>query len=289
MEVFMKSARLTPYLFVLPALVLFVTFRFYPLVSGSLYSFTDWNGIAAPRFIGLGNYIEIVHDPVFWDMMRNCAVVICTLPIWVGLPLILAIFIHLGVPGRGFYRAAFFFPIVLSSIIIGTMFSIILRFDGSFNQFLAAMGLEPVDWLGDQRFALFSVICVAIWAHFGMNVLIFLSGLSTVPPELIDAAKVDGASLGQIIRKIIIPLLRSSIEFVAVITTITILTSMFGLIYMMTAGGPGTSTYMPEFLIWIMQGEFNRLGYASALSVILFLAVAVIGALQIRMMKSDWK
>jgi multiple sugar transport system permease protein len=285
----MKSERLTPYFFVLPALTLFVVFRFYPLIVGSLYSFTDWNGINAANFIGLGNYIELLHDPVFWATMRNCAYVLATLPIWVGLPLLLAVFIHLGVPGASFYRAAYFFPIVLSSIIIGTMFSIILRFDGTFNQLLGIFGLEAVDWLGDGRYALISVICVAIWSHFGMNVLIFLSGLSTVPPELIDAAKIDGASLPQIIFKIIIPMLRSTIEFVTVITTITILTAMFGLIYMMTAGGPGTSTYMPEFLIWMMQGEFNRLGYASAISLVLFVIVGIVGTLQIRMMKRDWE
>ncbi len=228
-------------------------------------------------------------DPVFQDTMINTACVILTLPIWVGLPLLLAIFIHLRVPGAPFFRAAYFFPIVLSSIIIGTMFSIIMRFDGSLNQLLILSGLEPIDWLGDQRYALISVVFVAIWAHFGMNVLIFLSGLSTVPPELIDAARVDGASLRQIIFRIIIPLLRATVEFVAVITTITIVTSMFGLIYMMTGGGPGTATYMPEFLIWLMQGESNRLGYASAMSIVLFIFVGCVGIIQIRMMRRDWE
>ncbi|MBV9812616.1 MAG: sugar ABC transporter permease, partial [Acetobacteraceae bacterium] len=273
----MRSDRLSPYLFVLPALALFLTFRLYPLVSGAFYSLTDWDGIAPARFIGLANFVEIANDPAFRSTMRNVLVVVATLPIWAGLPLILAILIHLGVPGAGFYRAAYFFPIVLSSIIIGTMFNIILRFDGSFNQFLALFGIPAVDWLGDRRFALTSVVCVAIWAHFGMNVLIYLSGLATVPSDVVEAARVDGATLRQVVFRIIIPLLRPTLEFVAVISTITILTSMFGLIYVMTAGGPGTATYMPEFLIWLMQGEFNRLGYASAISVVLFLVVAVLG------------
>jgi multiple sugar transport system permease protein len=285
----MRSERVTPYLFVLPALGLFLIFRFYPLLAGSLYALTDWNGISEPRWIGLANFRELMIDPVFRDTMMNTAWVMLTLPVWVGLPLLLAIFIHLGVPGARFFRAAYFFPIVLSSIIIGTMFSIIMRFDGSLNQLLILLDLEPIDWLGDQRYALFSVVFVAIWAHFGMNVLIFLSGLSTVPPELIDAARVDGASLPQLIFRIIIPLMRATVEFVAVITTITIVTSMFGLIYMMTGGGPGTATYMPEFLIWLMQGESNRLGYASAMSVVLFVFVGCVGIIQIRMMRRDWE
>ena len=283
----MTRDRIYPYLFVLPALALFLTFRFYPLITGAFYSLTDWNGIAPARYIGVGNFIEIFRDPVFHSTMRNVVLVLASLPVWVGLPLFLAILIHLGVPGAGFFRAAFFFPTVLSSVIIGTMFGIILRFDGNLNQFLDQLGILAVDWLGDRRTALFSVVCVAIWAHFGMNVLIFLSGLATVPVEIIEAARVDGASLRQLILRIIIPMLRSTVEFVAVISTITILTSMFGLIYVMTAGGPGTATYMPEFLIWLMQGQFNRLGYASAISVVLFCVVAALALVQIRLMRRE--
>jgi multiple sugar transport system permease protein len=285
----MRNERVVAYLFVLPALGLFLVFRFFPLVAGSFYAFTDWNGIGDARWIGLSNFRELIFDPVLRDTMRNTAWVILSLPIWVGLPLLLAVFIHLGVPGAPFFRAAYFFPIVLSSIIIGTMFSIIMRFDGSLNQLFILLGLEPVDWLGDQRFALISVVSVAIWAHFGMNVLIFLSGLSAVPPEIIDAARVDGANLWQVIFRIIIPMLRPIVEFVAVVTMITIVTSMFGLIYIMTGGGPGTATYMPEFLIWLMQGESNRLGYAAAMSIVLFAFVGCIGTVQIRMMRREWE
>ena len=191
-------------------------------------------------------------------------------------------------PAARLYRGVYFFPIVLSSIITGTMFSIILRFDGTLNQFVGLAHIPAVDWLGDSRFALLAVILVAIWAHFGMSVMIFLSGLTTIPPETIEAARVDGATLMQIIWRIIIPMVRPTIELVVVMTTITILTSMFGLIYVMTGGGPGTATYMPEFVIWLMQGQFNRLGYASAMSVTLFVVVALVGIAQIRLMRSQW-
>jgi multiple sugar transport system permease protein len=284
----MKRESLFAYLFVLPALGLFLVFRLLPLGMGSVLSFADWNGIGAPHWIGLGNYFELFSDPVFQSTMLNTFKVLVTLPIWVGLPLILAIFIYFEVPGARVYRAAYFFPIVLSSIITGTMFSIIMRFDGTLNQLLGLIGVPSVDWLGDNRFALVAVIIVAIWAHFGMSVLIFLSGLTTIPPEIIEAARIDGANLGQIIFRVMIPILRPTIELIAIITTITILTSMFGLIYVMTGGGPGSATYMPEFLIWLMQGEFNRLGYASAMSVVLFAVVGIVGAAQIRLMRSQW-
>jgi len=283
----MKRESLFPYLFVLPALALFVVFRLLPLGIGSVLSFADWNGISAPRWIGVGNYLELLGDPVFQATMLNTLKVLITLPIWVGLPLLLATFIYFEVPGARIYRAAYFFPIVLSSIITGTMFSIIMRYDGTLNQTLAVFGLQGVDWLGDGRFALIAVIIVAIWAHFGMSVLIFLSGLTTIPPEVIEAARIDGANLGQIIFRVMVPMLRPTIELVAIMTTITILTSMFGLIYVMTGGGPGSATYMPEFLIWLMQGQFSRLGYASAMSVVLFLVVGLVGAAQIRLMRSQ--
>jgi len=284
----MKRESAFAYFFVLPALALFIVFRLIPLGAGSIFSFSDWNGIEPPRWNGLDNYIELLGDPVFQATMLNTLKVLITLPVWVGLPLLLAIFIYLEVPGARVYRAAYFFPIVLSSIIIGTMFSIILRYDGTLNQFTGLVGIPGIDWLGDGRYALLAVILVAIWAHFGMSVLIFLSGLTTIPPEIIEAARIDGANLGQIIGRVIIPMLRPTIELVVVMTTITILTSMFGLIYVMTGGGPGTATYMPEFVIWLMQGQFSRLGYASAMSVALFVVVAVVGIIQIRLMRSQW-
>src|SRR3569832_306134 len=284
----MKRETAFAYLFVVPALGLVVVFRLFPLFAGSLSSCTDWNGISDPRWIGLGNYAELLSDPVFQATMLNTVKVMITLPIWVGLPLFLAIFIYLEVPGARTYRAVYFFPIVLSSIITGTMFSIILRFDGTLNQFIGLAHIPALDWLGDRRFALAAVILVAIWAHFGMSVMIFLSGLTTIPPETIEAARIDGATLMQIIWRIIIPMVRPTIELVVVMTTITILTSMFGLIYVMTGGGPGTATYMPEFVIWLMQGQFNRLGYASAMSVTLFVVVALVGIAQIRLMRSQW-
>ena len=287
----MKSTRrialqlpdgVAPYLFLAPGLALFLIFRMFPLLSGVPYSFTSWNGIATPTYVGLRNYIQLFSsDPNFRDAVINALTVLATLPIWVGLPLILAVLIYLNVPAGKFFRVAYFVPVVLSSVIIGTMFNIILRFDGVFNFVLQSFGFDAVDWIGGQHTALLSVISVAIWSHFGMNVLIFLSGLATFPGDVLDAAKIDGASLLQIIVKIIVPLLFPMIQFVSVITTISMLTAMFGLIYVMTQGGPGTATYMPEYLIWVMQGDTNRLGYATAIGMVLFLFVGACGLLQI--------
>jgi multiple sugar transport system permease protein len=283
-----QPERYVAYFFIAPALILLLTFRVIPLISGFGLSLSDWNGIAEPVWVGFQNYVELfTTDLVFRATMQNVGVVLLTLPIWVLLPLLLAVMIHFGVPGGKFFRVAYFLPLVLSSIIIGSMFSVLLRFDGVLNEFLAAFGFKPADWLGGSNTALLSVVSVAIWAHFGMSILIYLAGLATLPSEVIEAAKIDGANLWQIITLIIAPIMIPIVQFVTVICTIEILTSMFGLIFVMTGGGPGTSTYMPEFLIWQQQGESNRLGYAAAISMVLFVFVGILGIIQLKVLKRD--
>ncbi len=196
------------YLFLLPGLALFLVFRFYPLLSGLQYSFTSWNGIGRPTYIGLQNYIELfTSDPYFRAAVLNALTMLATLPLWVGLPMALAVLIYLNVPGGGFFRVAYFFPVVLSSVIVGTMFNIILQVQRRIQ--LAARrssDLTAVDWIGGQHTALLSVISVAIWSHFGMNVLDLFVWASDLPEgDIIEAAKIDGASLLQIILRVITP------------------------------------------------------------------------------------
>lgn len=281
------AERRIAFLFIAPALLLVTVFRIFPLIWGFVLSFFDADGMSKFEFVGFGNYIAIAHDQGFRDSLENTLILIATLPVWVALPMILAILIHQGVPGGKFFRAVYFFPAVLSSVIIGSIFNMVLRFDGSLNAMLKAVGLIPVDWLGSGSTALFVLFSVQLWSTFGMSLLIFMAGLSTVPKELTEAARLDGARPLQIWWHVIIPTLRPIIEFVGVVTTIGALTSMFGLIYVLTAGGPGTSTALPEFLIWLEQGKMNRPGYAAAISMLLFTLMAGLAWLQIRIMSRN--
>jgi len=282
-----KAERRIGLLFVLPAIVLVGLFRIFPLAWGFILSFTNSDGFGKSAFVGIDNYVAVANDPAFRDSIENTLILIATLPIWVMLPLLLAILIHQGVPGGKIFRAVYFFPAVLSTVIIGSIFNVVLRFDGSLNAFLKAIGLIPVDWLGNGATALGSLIAVQLWATFGMSLLIFMAGLSPVSKELIEAARLDGAKPLQIWVHVIIPALRPIIEFVAVVTTIGVLTSMFGLIYVLTAGGPGTATTLPEFLIWLEQGKMNQPGYAAAISMVLFVVMAGLAYLQIRIMSRN--
>jgi multiple sugar transport system permease protein len=271
----------------LPALAIILIFRVFPLIWGFVLSLTDATGAQKGSFVGVANYIEAAGDPTFRDSMVNTLLLLATLPIWIMLPMLLAILIHQGVPGAKIFRAVYFLPAVLSSVIVGSIFNIVLRYDGSLNHFLLSLGVPAVDWIGSSTMALPSLLAVQLWSTFGMSVLIFLAGLSTVPQEMLEAARLDGAKLWQTWWYVVIPSLRPIIEFVAVVTTIGVLTSMFGLIYVLTAGGPGTSTTMPEFLVWLEQGKLNRPGYAAAISMVLFTIMGGLAWLQVRIMSRN--
>ena len=274
-------------LFMLPAILLLVVLRFYPLLRGIGYSLTDWNGINTPEFIGLANYQRLIfQDSLFHDSVINLLRVLVTLPIWVILPLILAVAIYRRVPGARIFRIAYFLPYVLSVVIIASIFTLLLRMDGAVNTTLALVGLDVLrtDWLGTLDTALPSVIAVAVWANFGLGVLIFLAALATMNVDLLDAATVDGANDWQILRHVVIPSIRPTIEFYTVLQLKMMLAGMFVYIFVLTSGGPGSSTYLPEFLIWENMGSLNRPGYASAIGTTIFFLFMVIIIIQVRMM-----
>ncbi|MER6581167.1 sugar ABC transporter permease [Nonomuraea sp. NPDC001023] len=279
-----RLERLAPFLLVAPAVLIIVALRLWPLALGVNFSFTgdgDLNGTP----VGFGNYAELLADPLFRMALRNVGLLVVLLPVAVAIPGMLATFIFLKVPGHRLFRGVYFFPAVLSPVIVGAIFNLMLGYDGPLNAALALVGLGPVDWLGDPGVAMVTVTGVHIWATFGMALVVFLAGFSTLDTALLDAARVDGASLPQTIWHVILPSLSRTLQFVFVTTMIGMLTSMFGLLYIMTSGGPEGSTYLPEFYVWIQQGQMNRPALASAASTVLFLVMLVVGTLQVSLLR----
>ncbi|MEU1753057.1 sugar ABC transporter permease [Micromonospora matsumotoense] len=279
-----RAERLAPFVLLAPALLILALLRFWPLLLGVNFSFTgdgDRNGL----MVGLDNYRELFGDPLFRGALRNVGLLVLLLPVAVAIPGLLATLIYLRVPGHRLYRSVYFFPAVLSPVIVGAIFNLLLAFDGPLNALLGGAGIGPVDWLGDPDVAMFVVVGVHVWATFGMALVVFLAGFATLDASLLDAARVDGASLPQTIRHVIVPSLSRTIQFVFVTTMIGMLTSMFGLLYVMTSGGPAGSTYLPEYYIWIQQGQLNRPALASAASTVLFLIMLVVGLLQISLLR----
>ncbi|WP_106328276.1 carbohydrate ABC transporter permease [Actinoplanes italicus] len=282
------AERLAPFVLIAPTALVILALRLYPLLLGVNFSFTgdgERNGTA----VGLDNYRELIGDPLFRTALSNVGLLVALLPIAVAIPGLLATFIYLRVPGHRLYRSVYFFPAVLSPVIIGAIFNLLLAFDGPLNAVLGGLGISPVDWLGDPDIAIFAVVGVHVWATFGMALVVFLAGFATLDPALLDAARVDGASLPRVIWHVIIPSLARTIQFVFVTTMIGMLTSMFGLLFVMTSGGPEGSTYLPEYYIWTQQGQMNRPALASAASTVLFVIMLVVGLLQVTLLQRAGK
>ncbi len=279
-----RGERFAPYVLVAPAVLIIVGLRLWPLVLGVNFSFTG-DGELNGTPVGLSNYLELADDPLFRTSLRNVGLLVLLLPVAVAIPGLLATFIYLRVPGHRVYRSVYFFPAVLSPVIVGAIFNLLLGYDGPLNALLGTVGVGPVDWLGDPGVAMFTVVGVHIWATFGMALVVFLAGFSTLDASLLDAARVDGASLRRTIWHVIIPSLTRTIQFVFVTTMIGMLTSMFGLLFVMTNGGPEGSTYLPEFYIWHQQGQMNQPALASAASTVLFVVMLVVGLLQITLLR----
>jgi multiple sugar transport system permease protein len=279
-----RGDRLAPYVLVAPAVLIIVVLRVWPLALGVNFSFTgdgDRNGTP----VGLDNYADLFRDPLFQIALRNVGLLVVLLPVAVAIPGALATFIFLRVPGHRIYRSVYFFPAVLSPVIAGAIFNLLLAFDGPLNRLVGTVGLGPVDWLGHPRIAMFTVVGVHIWATFGMALVVFLAGFATLDHALLDAARVDGASLPRVVWHVIVPGLSRTIQFVLVTTMIGLLTSMFALLYVMTSGGPGGATYLPEYYIWVQQGQMNRPALASAASTVLFLVMLAVGLLQVGILR----
>ncbi|KJK43051.1 sugar ABC transporter permease [Lentzea aerocolonigenes] len=279
---------MAPLVLLAPAVLIIAGLRLWPLVLGINFSFTgdgDRNGM----MVGFDNYLTLLNDPLFRTALRNVGLLVLLLPVAVAIPGLLATFIYLKVPGHRLYRGVYFFPAVLSPVIVGAIFNLLLAFDGPLNALLGGLGIGPVDWLGDPDVAIFAVVGVHVWATFGMALVVFLAGFATLDSSLLDAAEVDGASLPQTVWHVIIPSLSRTIQFVFVTTMIGMLTSMFGLVYVMTSGGPEGSTYLPEYYVWIQQGQMNQPALASAASTALFLIMLVVGLAQIGILRRAGK
>ena len=279
-------AALVGYLFLTPACLLLITFRLIPAASAVRHAFTEWDGVEAPKPVGLANFGELLHDPVFGTAVRNNLLLVVAVPFWLLVSLVLALLIHQDLPGSRFFRAAFFLPSVLSPVIVGTLFTALLRQTGPVNGLLKLVGLGGLarEWLGDPVAALPTMVLVMLWCVFGMGVIVFLAGLAAVPREIFEAARIDGAQGWSFLVHIVIPSLRYVIEFWGVNLVVWSFTSLFAFVFVMTGGGPGYATMLVEYQLYLQAFQFDRMGYACALGSALFMVVFGIVLLQIRLM-----
>jgi len=273
-------------LFALPAVALVGTFIAYPLGSLVYHSFTRWDGLRSPVWIGLHNYRTLFSDPLFGTALRNNLLFAISVPIVVCGSLVLAYLIHEEVFGWRVFRSLFFLPAVFSIVVVGILTNVTLQDNGPLNTVLRWVGLGFLtsNWLASASGAIPMITVAVIWANFGYTVLIYLAGMSTIDPQLAEAARVDGAGPWRILFRVYVPNMRRVLELALVINTIVAFASMLTYVYTITAGGPGFSTFSTEYLIYSTAFTFDQLGYASAMGVILTLILLAFGILQIRVL-----
>ena len=278
----------TPYLFLLPACLLFLLFRVYPLINGLWLSFTNARlGRAEYAFVGLSNYEKLLDDSRFLLSLVNTAyyTVASTLPI-LALPLLLAVLLNRGVAFRALLRGAFFFPFTLSVVTVGlTWLWLLDPVVGPFNYYMRQIGLPMASLLAEPRTAMWGIVLTSVWWVTGYYLVIYLAGLQDIPRHLYEAAAIDGANAWRSFWSITVPLLRPVFLFVFVIHIIGSF-QIFGQVFIMTQGGPGdaTRTVVQHLYETAFQSLFN-FGSASAMAWVLFAVILVFSLLQFRILR----
>ena len=275
-------------LFTLPGVVLIGALLIYPIGQTVYHSFTSWDGITS-RWVGGATYSHLIHNPEFSQVLQNNALLVLAIPVAIALPLAVAFLIHSKIRGWRFFRSVFFLPTAVSWVVIGFISVRFFADDGILQHLLNNVGLGFVhpNMLSHERSALVAVMITFVWSMFGTNLIIFLAGMATIDEEIYDAAKVDGAGSFGVMFRITIPLLRRFVQFTFIITLVTAFTALFSLIFVMTGGGPGYGTTTLEFFIYEQAFSAGDFGLASTAGVILFLAVAAVTVLQLRLLRSE--
>lgn len=284
------ASVLTPILYILPGLVIYLAFVLWPILDTLRYSFFEWDGFSAPVFIGLDNYLALLTDQKLHVALINNFVFIVfysLFPIGLGL-LLTALLTRRRIVGLSLFRVGLFVPYVMSMVVVGVVWRWVYNpAFGPLNQILNAIGLGGMarPWLGDFTFALPAVGLVATWVQYGFCMVLFIAGVQRIGESLYDAAKIDGATEFQQFFYITLPSLRPEIA-VALITTLINALRVFDLVFVTTRGGPGNTTLVTS--LWLYQNAFqiNRVGYAASIAVVLTAIILLVSYLILNFQQS---
>lgn len=278
---FQMRTTLQAYLFLLPSLLGLLAFLLIPVIGVAVLSFFDWGLLSEPRFIGLQNYVQLIQSPVvLHSLVVTAYFVVLNVPLETVLALLLALVMNKKLPGVGLFRVLYAVPWMATPVAMGIAWQWI--FDpqyGALNSFLALFGVHGPLWLASQTSALPAIAIMSIWGNVGYTMLFFLAGLQGVPEQLYEAACIDGATPVQTFFKITLPLLNPAMYFVLV-TNIIGSFQIFDTVYATTKGGPGDATNVLNYYIFREAFQFFHAGYASALSMVLFVILMLATLLQ---------
>ncbi|MDG0790039.1 sugar ABC transporter permease [Cohnella ginsengisoli] len=282
------------YLFVAPIILLMACWFYYPLLRSFIYSFQDINFLnpSAARFIGLDNYKAILHDPDFWNAFRNSAILtVIAVPVQTMLALVIAVGLNKGIRMKGLFRTLYYMPYITSTIAVTTVFMyLFMQKDGMATRFFHLFGLQDVSWYASVTYALPFLIILTVWTYVGFFVVVYLGGLQTIPEDVYESSKVDGANAWQQFWKITVPMLKPT----------TFLVLMSGIIYVMqvfdqpyalarngSLGSPAGATSTIVVYFYSQAFNFNRAGYGSAAAFIIFAVIVIVTMIQKRFTRED--
>jgi putative chitobiose transport system permease protein len=282
-----RRLPLAPYLFLVPALALVAIFVLYPIGAVVFYSFTDYDIVRPPVWIGLENFQKLFADDTFWLALTHSFVYLLVTPILIVLSILLAIVVNRQLRGIHIYRALYFVPAVSGSIAIGLSWRWLFERTGFINSVLQSLGLieQPIQWLATPSLTLPIAMLLTIWAGVGYYAVIFLAGLQNIPDELYDAARIDGCNDFQKHRYVSLPGLRPQIVFVAVISSLAAL-KVFDEIYVLTnrSGGILDSGVTMVFYLWREAFQLSHAGYASAIAIVLLAVTLAFSFVNVRLL-----
>jgi putative chitobiose transport system permease protein len=280
--------RATPYLFLLPAVALIAVFVVYPILAVVYYSFTDYDIVRPPVFIGLRNFQQILGDGTFWLALTHSLIYLIVTPTLIALSIGLAIVVNRKLRGIQIYRALYFVPAVSGSIAIGLSWRWLFDRNGIINSVLQSLGVihDPIQWLAEPGLVLPIAMLLTIWAGIGYYSVIFLAGLQNIPEELYDAARIDGCNDLQKHWHVSLPGLRPQIVFVAVISSLAAL-KVFDEIYVLTGrtGGILDSGVTMVFYLWRQAFQLNHAGYAAAVAIVLLAITLAFSFVNVRLLE----
>ncbi|CAM4395232.1 carbohydrate ABC transporter permease [Palleronia rufa] len=268
-----NQIAVTPWLFLAPGILFFAVYVILPIFQSVGISFTQWDGLGAPEPVGLANYRELWDDPAFYTSLRNNVIWLLLYLLAIPAGLFIALFLNQTVTGIRIYKSLFFFPFVISQVVVGLVFT--WFYDPAFgllNIMLGWIGLGPINVLGDPAYVTYGIILAGLWPQTAYCMILYLTGLNAVNPELIEAGRLDNAKGWRMLRHVVLPQLRPA-TFIAFVVTIIGALRSFDLISIMTNGGPfGESRVLSFYMFEVALSEYGfRMGYGAAIAVVLFL------------------
>jgi len=276
------------YLLLSPSLLIIFGFSIVPMVWSIYYSLTKGGILSKHAFVGLQNYTKAAQHPIFLLTLKNTTLyAVLTIPIVIVLALIVALVIIQLPRMQGFFRSTVYFPLIIPIVIAANIWAYIVSRDfGPLNLFLGWFGIPRIDWLGDPFWAIPAIVMMEIWRGFGFYVIILIAALQSIPRELYEAARIDGARSLRLLWNITIPLLRPALGFCFIMATIFNF-QLFDPIYVLTQGGPAWATSTVSWYVYQQAFEADNLGFASTMGVVLLLIILVLSLIQLRFFRSD--